>query len=204
MGDTSGVHPVGETRDTLSPGLGVRVTAKGTRTFIVQWTDPVTRRKVREPLGIWGSLSIDQAREAAKIRLGQVAKGINPRAERLRLKAEDDRERAEAALSFEALVDEWGQLHLAHRRKRYREEAQRAIKHTFADLLKRPAARIAKADIINVRQVGEKCEGRNRRPLARVCPRRIQLGCQAREGPPQSVRRSACRHSHRRARAGAD
>jgi Arm DNA-binding domain len=71
----------------------------------VQWTDPVTKRKVREPLGIWGSLSIDQAREAAKVRLGQVAKGINPRAERLRLKAEKDRERAEAALSFEALVD---------------------------------------------------------------------------------------------------
>ena len=89
--------------DTVSPGLGVRVTAKGTRTFIVQWTDPVTKRKVREPLGIWGSLSIDQAREAAKVRLGQVAKGINPRAERLRLKAEDDRERAEAALSFETL-----------------------------------------------------------------------------------------------------
>jgi integrase len=136
--------------DTVSPGLGVRMTAKGTRTFIVQWTDPVTKRKVREPLGIWGSLSIDQARVAAKVRLGQVAKGINPRAERLRLKAEDDRERAEAALSFEALVDEWGQLHLAHRRKRYREEAQRAIKHTFADLLKRPAARIARAEIINV------------------------------------------------------
>src|SRR5215469_15657853 len=136
--------------DTVSPGLGVRLTAKGTRTFIVQWTDPVTKRKVREPLGFWGSLSIDQAREAAKVRLGQVAKGINPRAERLRLKAEDDRERAEAALSFETLVDEWGQLHLAHRRKRYREEAQRAIKHTFADLLKRPAARIARAEIINV------------------------------------------------------
>jgi integrase len=136
--------------DIVSPGLGVRVTAKGTRTFIVQWTDPITKRKVREPLGFWGSLSIDQAREAAKVRLGQVAKGINPRAERLRLKAEDDRERAEATLSFEALVDEWGQLHLAHRRKRYREEAQRAIKHTFADLLKRPAARIARAEIINV------------------------------------------------------
>src|SRR5215831_12244360 len=91
--------------DTVSPGLGVRVTAKGTRTFIAQWTDPVTKRKVREPLGVWGNLSIDQAREAAKIRLGQVAKGINPRVERLRLKVEDDRERAEAALNVEALVD---------------------------------------------------------------------------------------------------
>jgi len=136
--------------DTVSPGLGVRVTAKGTRTFIVRWTDPATKRKVRESLGIWGSLSIDQARAAAKVRLGQVVKGINPRAERLRLKAEDDRERAEAALSFEALVDEWGQLHLADRRKRYREEAPHAIKHAFGDLLKRPAARIARAEIINV------------------------------------------------------
>jgi hypothetical protein len=30
--------------DTTCPGLGVRVTAKGTRTFIAQWTDPATRR----------------------------------------------------------------------------------------------------------------------------------------------------------------
>src|SRR6267143_1812809 len=127
--------------DTACPGLGVRVTAKGTRTFIAQWTDPATKRKVREPLGVWGNLTIAHAREAAKVRLGEVAKGINPRAERLRLKAEDERTRAEAALSFEVLVDEWAELHLAHRRQRYRDEAQRAIKFVFADLLKRPAAR---------------------------------------------------------------
>ena len=47
-------------------------------------------------------------------------------------------------------MSEWSQLHLAHRRKRYREEAQRVIKHTFVDLLKRPAARVARAEIINV------------------------------------------------------
>ena len=103
--------------DTLSPGLGVRLTAKGTRTFIAQWTDPATRRKVREPLGVWGNLSIAQAREAAKVRLGQVAKGINPRTERLRLKAEDERERAEAALSFEILVP-WPSHHCRLRRAR--------------------------------------------------------------------------------------
>jgi len=136
--------------DTISPGLGVRLTAKGTRTFIAQWTDPATRRKVREPLGVWGNLSIAQAREAAKVRLGQVAKGINPRTERLRLKAEDERERAEAALSFETLVDEWAELHLAHRRQRYREEAQRAIKLVFTDLLKKPAARITRTEVIDI------------------------------------------------------
>jgi Arm domain-containing DNA-binding protein/integrase-like protein len=136
--------------DTVSPGLGVRVTAKGTRTFIAQWTDPATKRKVREPLGVWGNLSVDQAREAVKVRLGQVAKGVNPRAERLRIKAEDERERAETALSFETLVDKWAELHLAHRRQRCRDEAQWAIKYVFADLLKKSAARITRAEVINI------------------------------------------------------
>jgi hypothetical protein len=66
--------------DSGCPGLGVRATAKGTKVFIAQWTDPATKHKVREPLGVWGNLTVDQAREAAKVRLGQVAKGINPRA----------------------------------------------------------------------------------------------------------------------------
>src|SRR4051794_14672928 len=47
--------------DNACPGLGVRVTAKGTRTFLAQWTDPATRRKVREPIGIWGAITIEQA-----------------------------------------------------------------------------------------------------------------------------------------------
>jgi integrase len=129
--------------------LGVRVTARGTRTFIAQWTDPATRRKVREPLGVWGSLTIDQARDAARARLGAVAKGINPRAERERQRKEAERERAETALTFEALIDEWKALHLAHRRPRYAAEAERAIRCGLPGLLRRPAARISRGDAVN-------------------------------------------------------
>jgi integrase len=135
--------------DTACPGLGVRVTAKGTRTFIAQWSDPATRRKVREPLGVWGNLTIEQAREAARARLGAVAKGIDPRAERLRQRAEAERERAEAALTFDALIEEWKALHLAHRRPRYADEAERAIRCGLPGLLKRPAARISRSDAVN-------------------------------------------------------
>ena len=135
--------------DTACPGLGVRLTAKGTRTFLAQWTDPATRRKVREPLGVWGGITIEQAREAARARLGGVAKGIDPKAERVRRRAEAERERAETALTLDALVSEWAALHLAQRRERYRAEAIRAIRHAFPDLLKRPAARITKADATN-------------------------------------------------------
>jgi Arm DNA-binding domain len=135
--------------DTGCPGLGVRATARGTKSFIVQWTDPATKRKVREPLGVWGSLTIEQAREAARVRLGQVAKGINPRTERLRVRAESERERAETVLTFDALVTEWEKLHLVHRRPRYAAEAARAIRLGLASLLKRPAARITRGDAVN-------------------------------------------------------
>jgi integrase len=135
--------------DTVCPGLGVRVTAKGTRAFLVQWTDPATRRKVREPLGIWGNITIEHAREAVRARLGAVAKGIDPLAERMRRRAEAERERAEAALTFNALIEEWKALHLAHRRPRYAAEAERAIRCWLSGLLKRPAARISRTDAVN-------------------------------------------------------
>jgi integrase len=135
--------------DAACPGLGVRVTAKGTRTFLAQWTDPATKRKIREPLGVWGNLTIEQAREAVRARLGAVAKGIDPKAERSRRRADAERERAETALTFDALIEEWDVLHLAQRRERYRIEAVRAIRHAFPDLLKRPAARITRSDAVN-------------------------------------------------------
>ena len=142
--------------DSACPGLGVRVTAKGTRIFIAQWTDPATKRKVREPLGVWGNITIEQARDAARARLGAVAKGSNPKAEREREKAEAERRRAEAEqtrkeaeFTFAKLVEDWTALHLAHRRERYRTEAVRAIRYAFPDLLKRTAARIKKTDAVN-------------------------------------------------------
>jgi integrase len=135
--------------DVACPGLGVRLTKAGRRVFIAQWTDPATKRKVREPLGVWGAITIDQARDAAKVKLGAVAKGINPKAERIMARAEAERERAELALTFDALVTDWKSLHLVERRPRYAAEAERAIRHAFPDLMKRPAARITKAEITN-------------------------------------------------------
>jgi integrase len=104
---------------------------------------------VREPLAVWGALTIEQAREAARVRLGDVAKGINPRAEHAKVCAAEERERAEAALTFDELIKEWAALHLAHRRRRYAAEAERAIRYSLAHLLKRPAARITRAEAVN-------------------------------------------------------
>jgi integrase len=135
--------------DTECAGLGVRLTASGKRTFIVQWTDPATKRKVRDLIGVWGAITIKQARNAATARLGDVARGINPRIEREHQRRKADRERAETALTFERLIREWHDLHLVGRRKRYSDEAVRAIRRAFPDLLRRPAARIEKSDAVN-------------------------------------------------------
>jgi Arm DNA-binding domain len=109
--------------DGQCPGLAVRVTTKGTRTFLVQWTDKLTKRKVREPLGVWGSITIDQARSAARVRLGEVAKGLDPVADRNEKRAAAERENAELALTLDALLSQWADLHLSSRRPRYAAEA---------------------------------------------------------------------------------
>jgi hypothetical protein len=134
--------------DTECRGLGVRVTVSGAKRFIVQWTDPATKSKNREPIGAWGAITTDQARKAATARLGDVAKGINPKAERKRQRAEAERERVERALTFDALVEDWATLHLARQSERYCAEAVRAIKRAFPELLKRPAAQITKTDVL--------------------------------------------------------
>lgn len=135
--------------DTVCPGLGVRVTAKGTKTFLTQWTDPVTKRKQREPLGVWPALTLDGARAATRVKLGDVAMGVNPRVKRLKAKADADRQRSEEALTFDRLITDWVRLHLSKRRPRYAAEAERAIRLAFHDMINKPAARITKDQVVN-------------------------------------------------------
>lgn len=131
-------------------GLGVRVTAKGTKAFIVQWTDKATGRKVREPVGVWGSITVEQARDAARSKLGDVAKGVDPAAERKRKQAEAAAEKAENALSLDALLTAWAELHLVRRRPRYAAEAVRTVRLAFASHLKAPAIRLSRKDALQV------------------------------------------------------
>ncbi|MFT8245769.1 tyrosine-type recombinase/integrase [Roseomonas sp. BN140053] len=143
--------------DTECRGLGIRATANGNRVFLVQWTDAATGRKVREPLGAWGSLTVDQAREAARVRLGKVAQGLNPKAEREKTKAEDTRRRAEEAqakqearYTLETLIEEWARLHLSGRRPSYAAEAQRALRNAFASHLVYAASSLSRSDVVGV------------------------------------------------------
>jgi integrase len=143
--------------DTECTGLGLRATATGKKIFIVQWTDPATRRKQRETIGTWGSITLEKARDAAKVKLGRVAQGVNPREERLqaraedlRLRAEAARVKAEAAFTLEALIEQWVRLRLAGRAPRYVAEAERALRSAFAKHLAEPAAALSRVAVLKV------------------------------------------------------
>lgn len=63
--------------DSELRGLGVRVMPSGKRTFILQYrTDDGRSRRIK--LGVYGVMTVEQARREARIKLGEVAKGHDP------------------------------------------------------------------------------------------------------------------------------
>jgi len=77
-------NPLREMRlwDDNPRGFGLRVKPSGVKTFFVQYTSPLTRRKVRYTLGRYGPLTLEEARTQARKVLGCVAGGEDPSHER--------------------------------------------------------------------------------------------------------------------------
>jgi integrase len=122
-------------------GLGVRVTASGGKSFLAQYRH--TRDKRRIPLGSCSALSLADARNAVRVIMGDVAKGLDPASDRKRKAAHD-------ALTLEALVGQWETLNLADRRERYATEAVRALRYAFSSQLKTSAAELSRSTVVRV------------------------------------------------------
>ena len=84
------------------------------------------------------------------MRLGAVAKGLDPVADRHEKRAAVEREKAELALTLDALLSRWADLHLSNRRPRYAAEAVRSVRYAFAKQLGEPAARLSRAQTVAV------------------------------------------------------
>ena len=132
--------------DDAQRGLGVRVTASGRRTFLCQYT--LHGHKWRIPLGSCAALSLAKAREAAAAVMGDVAKGMNPVAERKEAAAAERARRARNRLTLRVLIDDWSRLHLAGRRPSYAAEAVRALHYAFADHLDDAAEDLDRAAVV--------------------------------------------------------
>lgn len=68
--------------DSECVGLGVRLTAKGARTFIVKKWNPEKRQSVKKSLGPVGSITLNQARSKAWAMLGSDEADLNTTARR--------------------------------------------------------------------------------------------------------------------------
>ena len=134
--------------DSKQGGLGVRVMAGGGKTYLAQYTRGGVKRRV--PLGSCAAISLEQAREATRAIMGDVAKGLDPAVERKRAAAETKRNEANGALTLDVLLEQWGSLRLAHRRQSYALEAVRAIRRAFPKRLSLPAADLDRASVVRV------------------------------------------------------
>ena len=73
--------------DAELKGFGLRVTVAGTKSFVVQYrTESVRTRRLT--LGAYPALTCDQARDLARVALGNVAQGIDPAEERKKARSE--------------------------------------------------------------------------------------------------------------------
>jgi integrase len=63
--------------DSELRGFGVRVVPSGLKTFIVQYRTAAGRSR-RLAIGRYGLMTVEQARDQAKIKLGMVASGVDP------------------------------------------------------------------------------------------------------------------------------
>jgi integrase len=72
--------------DDALPGFGLRITASGARSFIVQ--KRINGKPHRATLGRYGVLTPEQARREAQKFLSKIAQGIDPVAEKIKARAE--------------------------------------------------------------------------------------------------------------------
>jgi integrase len=130
--------------DEEQRGLGVRVTAGGGKSFLVQYRHAGEKRRM--PLGSCAAVSLAKARLAARQIVGAVAAGKDPASDRKAAALEAKRE----ALTLDALIDQWAKLHLAGKRANYSAAAVSALRRSFAKHLNAPAATLGCASVVRV------------------------------------------------------
>jgi integrase len=80
-----------EVMDSIVSGLGVRVTDKGQRTFMLVARYPGSRNPTRRAIGEYGALSLESARGKARSWLELLQKGIDPRIQQERQRLQEQR-----------------------------------------------------------------------------------------------------------------
>ncbi len=157
--------------DDEQSGLGIRVTAGGGKSFLVQYRHAGGKRRV--PLGSCSAISLGSAREAARAILGDVAKGRDPASERKQAIQQAKATADQRALTVGVLIDQWEAGHLAEKRAGYRVEATRALRFAFKSKLGKPASDldpgIVRREVQSIAAAGKLATARLTAAYGRAC-----------------------------------
>jgi integrase len=125
--------------DAVVPGLGVRVTDRGVRTFVLVKRFPGSRHPAIRSLGTVGAISLADARDTARHWLDQIRKGVDPQA----------REAVRRQETFAAIASGYLTRKAKDLRSRGKTEATltRLVYPTFGD---RPIDSITRSDIVRL------------------------------------------------------
>jgi integrase len=130
--------------DTDITGFTVRVLPSGAKRFALQYNRG--GRVKRLPLGLYGEITVFEARKKALIALGELTDGRDPVEERqariaATRAAEQARKRVveENAYTLQKLIEDWTSTGLKAAGNMHKEESPRAIAKLLAAYLERPA-----------------------------------------------------------------
>lgn len=95
-----------EYRDAIVPGLALRVTDTGHKTFVLVARYPLNpKNPTRRALGASGAITLDEAREKARRWLALIEKRIDPRVEEMRERAAAQRRQANSFAAVAWITD---------------------------------------------------------------------------------------------------
>ncbi|HZZ21394.1 MAG TPA: integrase arm-type DNA-binding domain-containing protein [Roseiarcus sp.] len=150
-------------------GLGVRVSATGQISFIVQLRLKDGTRW-RETLGVYGKLTVEAARHAAQAVAGDIAKGVD-----LRLRAREAEAAAKAKavadeaklFTVRALIERWKRDSLSALRPSYAVRAAANVERAFKTLFDVPATALTRGEVRKALEV-KRTQKQKRRGAARA------------------------------------
>jgi integrase len=132
-----------EVMDTVVPGLGVRLTDKGAKTFILIARYPGSENPTRRALGEYGELTLEQARATARDWHTLIGRGLDPKEEVKRQRLAEQRKRAN---TFAAVAEDFieGKLPSERRGKSVEQTIRREFIPAWGG---RPITEIAPLDV---------------------------------------------------------
>lgn len=133
-------------RDTVVPGLRVRVMGSGQRTFVLLGRYPGSPHPTRRAMGEYGELTLAKARSKAQDWLTLVGRGIDPAIEEERQRAAEQRKQEN---TFAAVAEDFIKAKLTSERKG--EEVARDIRRVFIPAWgRRPITDITALEVRNL------------------------------------------------------